>query len=88
MAKAILVVTFLGFPTDTSRKLQLVKIVSISEVTHSNHYMIFPVKNFWFYSLDWLEFFHQDGHREIFLPKRYIFSNEFLDVHSIVFVAP
>ena len=33
------------------------------------YYMTLTQKNLGFYSLDWLEFFHQDLHRQLFPPK-------------------
>ena len=51
--------------------------------------MTFIRKNFWFYCFDWLEFFHQDFHRQLFsLENGFLFQNQLLYVQSIISVVP
>ena len=47
------------------------------------------MKNPWFCSLDWLEFFHQDLHRQLFSLKKWVsfFLNQLLYDQSIVLTA-
>ena len=61
-----LVETYPEIPTRPSRKLQLWILLSGSELMLSYHFMTLTMKIFWFYSLCWLEFFHQDLHPQLF----------------------
>ena len=69
MAKVILVQTYLEIPTRPSRKLQLWILASGSELTLSYYYKTLTLNNLRFYSLHWLEFFHQDHHHQFFPSK-------------------
>ena len=47
--------------------------------------MALTLKNLWFNSLYWLEFFHQDLHRQLFsLINAFLFWNQLLYIHSII----
>ena len=67
MAKRLLAQTYLGIPAHPSgEKRQLWILVSSFELTFLLYSMTLTLRNLWFYSLGWLEFFHQDLHRQLF----------------------
>ena len=78
VANMLLVQTHLEIPNHPSGKLQLWVLVSSSELTLSGHYMTLTLKNLWFYSLVWLEFFHQDLYRQISSLRNVFFSSQML----------
>ena len=89
VAKVLLVHTYLEISTLDPRKLQLRILVSGFELTLSYHYRTFILKNLWFYSLPWLEFFYQDLHRQLVSLKNvFLFQNQILYVQSIISVPP
>ena len=69
----LLVETNIEIPTHFVRKLELYISVSSSELTFPYYYMTVTLKNIWFLSLGWLEFFQQDLHRQLLLSKMGIF---------------
>ena len=71
--QVILVQTYLGIPTRPPRKLQLWNLVSGSELTLSYYYRTLTLRNLWFCSSHWLEIFHQDLHRQLFLWRMHFF---------------
>ena len=69
-----------------SRKLQLWILVPGSELTLSYYCKTVLLKNLWLCSLHWLEFFHQDLHRQVFSLKNVFSLNQMLHVQSIIAV--
>ena len=77
MAKVLLVQNYLEIPTRPFWKLQLWILVSGSEFTFSYYFRTLAVKDIWFYSLHWLEFFREDLHRQLFsLKNAFLFQNQ------------
>ena len=87
LAKELLVQTGPEIPTDSSGNPHLSIFVYIFELTLSYYYKTLTLKNLWVYFLHWLEFFHQDLHRQLLsLKNGFIFQNQMFQ--SIILVPP
>ena len=69
VAKVLVFQTYLEIPTSPFRQLHLWIFVSGSELTISYCNKTLALNNLWSYSLHWLEFFHQNLHRQLFSIK-------------------
>ena len=90
VVKLISVQAHLEIPNRPYRKLQLWILVSglIWRFHTTTRLTTLTLKNLWFYSLHWLEFFHQNLHRQLFFSRIRLFKNEMLYVQSVNFVPP
>ena len=87
VTKLLLVQTYLETPNHPSRKRQCWIVISSSELTLSCYYMTLTLKNLWFYSLNWFEFFHHALHWRLFRLKEGFFSQINCRIFNLSFLS-